>query len=113
MNSSNLPLQIFCLYDECNFTTKYQQTLNRHIKSIYLQIKYSCDICEFTAKKNATVKKHYLNTHQTILYSCHLCEFNSYKDCHLAEAVLARYQPPPPFPPPLFLKMVKPKVIAT
>ena len=92
---------------------KVPTTLNRHIKSIHLQIKYSCDICEFTAKKNATVKKHYINTHQTILYSCHLCEFNSYSDCHLAEPVLAPYQPPPPFPPPFFLKMVKSKVIAT
>ena len=77
MNSSDLPLNILCC-NECNYTTKYQHNLNRHIKSIHLQSKYSCDMCKFTAKKNATVKKHYLNTHQTILYSCHACEFNSF-----------------------------------
>ena len=58
----------------CEKTFKTRHTLEIHIQSIHLGVKYTCDLCdaEFTQKKS--LKKHIESVHEKIKYACNLCD---------------------------------------
>jgi ribosomal protein L37AE/L43A len=57
--------------DLCDFTKKYQKSLEKHIRVIHLDTKiWECDKCEFVSLNNQSVKSHVKNVQTYTMRPC-------------------------------------------
>ena len=86
--------------DQCKFTTRCQDLLNKHKQSRHLGIRpYVCDYCGFSTSHRQHLKRHINNLHLNNnnngqgqqQHSCHLCSFKSQRRDNMKAHVIKRH----------------------
>ena len=88
-SSSKGPLHFLC--GQCDSSFANKATLQHHINSTHLKIKFACEVCNnFETHKAAQLKKHKANEHGELnaLFNCTHCNYKSAKASKLREHIL-------------------------
>ena len=63
--------------DQCDYQTKTQNNLNRHIQSMHDGIKYACNQCDYQATRQDNLKQHIQSRHNGVKYACDQCAYQA------------------------------------
>jgi len=63
--------------EQCEYKTKWKQSLKRHIKTVHEGIVYKCEQCEYKANWKQNLVSHIKSVHEGIVYKCEQCDYKA------------------------------------
>ena len=80
--------------DICNKTFSYSHALNRHVKTVHLQMRsWTCEFCEGKFKQRSDLNNHVLAKHHKVKpWSCHYCNSHFTQKSNLTKHIKSMHE---------------------
>ena len=80
--------------DICNKTFSYSHALNRHVKTVHLQMRsWTCEFCEAKFKQRSDLNNHVLAKHHKVKpWSCHYCNSHFTQKSNLTKHIKSMHE---------------------
>ena len=72
---------------DCDYKTKHNGHLRRHVESMHEGVRYPCSQCEFKVTQAAKLKRHVESIHEGVRYPCSQCEYKAPRQDELKKHV--------------------------
>ena len=63
--------------DQCDFKSKWTQSLKRHLDSVHGDVRYTCEQCDYKATQTHSLKRHIVSVHGDVWHSCGQCDYKT------------------------------------
>ena len=80
--TDDIPIMSKVKCPDCDASFINRSGMNRHMRSVHGEKKYSCEQCNFVASRKDVLLRHVRHAH-CVKYSCNQCDFEASKNVSL------------------------------